>query len=232
MKKFTAPLFVIMLFLMMCMLSGCTTVMKLAVDWMNYTQDTDYRDNVPAGGWVDPEWEGVPRSVTVLYSEPMFDGYVSFKNEWPEYGGNFSGWFKQQMDYTATTLSVRADVMSVDDSAFVMERREALWRRYGTDANSVAVPLLREKYRKAVEDVVVVISPVVIVASERADTTGVKKVKALYSITDVKRGKLLAYGKVDVRGEMGRTANVSLSEKLLHLVVEGTPLYQVPMSPL
>ena len=98
MKKFTAPLFVIMLFLMMCVLSGCTTVMKLAVDWMNYTQDTDYRDNVPAGGWVDPEWEGIPRSVTVLYSEPMFDGYVSFKNEWPEYGGNFSGWFKQQMD--------------------------------------------------------------------------------------------------------------------------------------
>ena len=82
------------------------------------------------------------------------------------------------------------------------------------------------------EDVVVVISPVVIVASERADTTGVKTVKALYSITDVKRGKLLAYGKVDVRGEMGRTANVSLSEKLLHLVVEGAPLYQVPMSPL
>ena len=162
----------------------------------------------------------------------MFDGYVSFKNEWPEYGGNFSGWFKQQMDYAATTLSVRANVMSVDDSAFVMEWREALWRRYGTDADSVAVPLLREKYRKAVEDVVVVISPVVIVASERADTTGVKTVKALYSITDVKRGKLLAYGKVDVRGEMGRTANVNLSEKLLHLAVEGTPLYQVPMSPL
>lgn len=231
MKKFTAPLFVIMLFLMTCVLSGCTTVMKLAVDWMNYTQDSYYRDHVPAGGWVDPEWDGVPRSVTILYSEPMFDGYSSFKKEWPEYGGNFSGWFKQQMDYAAATLSVRAEVMSVDDSAFVMERR-ALWHRYGADADSVEVPVLREKYRDDVEEVAVVISPVVIVASERADTTGVKTVKALYSITDVKRGKVLAYGKVDVRGEMGRMANVSLPEKLLHLVVKGSPLEQVRLSPM
>ena len=231
MKKFTAPLFVIMLFLMTCVLSGCTTVMKLAVDWMNYTQDSYYRDHVPAGGWVDPEWDGVPRSVTILYSEPMFDGYSSFKKEWPEYGGNFSGWFKQQMDYAAATLSVRAEVMSVDDSAFVMERR-ALWHRYGADADSVEVPVLREKYRDDVEEVAVVISPIVIVASERADTTGVKTVKTLYSITDVKRGKVLAYGKVDVRGEMGRMANVSLSEKLLHLVVKGSPLEQVRLSPM
>lgn len=232
MKKFTAPLFVIMLFLLTCVLSGCTTVMKLAVDWMNYTQDSYYRDHVPAGGWVDPEWEGVPRSVTILYSEPMFDGYSSFKKEWPEYGGNFSGWFKQQMDYAAATLPVRAEVMSVDDSAFAMERRDALWRRQGTDADSVAVPVLREKYRDDVEEVAVVISPIVIVASERADTTGAKTVKALYSITDVKRGKVLAYGKVDVRGEMGRTTNVSLSEKLLHLVVESSPMEQVRMSPM
>lgn len=231
MKKFTAPLFVIMLFLMTCVLSGCTMVMKLAVDWMNYTQDSYYRDHVPAGGWVDPEWDGVPRSVTILYSEPMFDGYSLFKKEWPEYGGNFSGWFKQQMDYAAATLSVRAEVMSVDDSAFVMERR-ALWHRYGADADSVEVPVLREKYRDDVEEVAVVISPVVIVASERADTTGVKTVKALYSITDVKRGKVLAYGKVDVRGEMGRMANVSLPEKLLHLVVKGSPLEQVRLSPM
>ena len=231
MKKFTAPSFVIMLFLMTCVLSGCTTVMKLAVDWMNYTQDSYYRDHVPAGGWVDPEWDGVPRSVTILYSEPMFDGYSSFKKEWPEYGGNFSGWFKQQMDYAAATLSVRAEVMSVDDSAFVMERR-ALWHRYGADADSVEVPVLREKYRDDVEEVAVVISPIVIVASERADTTGVKTVKALYSITDVKRGKVLAYGKVDVRGEMGRMANVSLPEKLLHLVVKGSPLEQVRLSPM
>ena len=231
MKKFTAPLFVIMLFLMTCVLSGCTTVMKLAVDWMNYTQDSYYRDHVPAGGWVDPEWDGVPRSVTVLYSEPMFDGYSSFKKEWPEYGGNFSGWFKQQMDYAAATLSVRAEVMSVDDSAFALERR-TLWHRYGADADSVEVPVLREKYRDDVEEVAVVTSPIVIVASERADTTGVKTVKALYSITDVKRGKVLAYGKVDVRGEMGRMANVSLSEKLLHLVVKGSPLEQVRLSPM
>ena len=161
----------------------------------------------------------------------MFDGYSSFKKEWPEYGVNFSGWFKQQMDYAAATLSVRAEVMSVDDSAFVMERR-ALWHRYGADADSVEVPVLREKYRDDVEEVAVVISPIVIVASERADTTGVKTVKALYSITDVKRGKVLAYGKVDVRGEMGRMANVSLSEKLLHLVVKGSPLEQVRLSPM
>lgn len=231
MKKIIAPFFWITLFVMAGMLSGCTTVMKLAVDWMNYTQDSYYRDHVPAGGWVDPEWDGVPRSVTVLYSEPMFDGYSSFKKEWPEYGGNFSGWFKQQMDYAAATLSVRAEVMSVDDSAFALERR-AQWHRYGADADSVEVPVLREKYRDDVEEVAVVISPVVIVASERADTTGVKTVKAQYSITDVKRGKVLAYGKVDVRGEMGRKANVSLSEKLLYLVVKGSPLEQVRLSPM
>ena len=232
MKKIVAPLFWIMLFVVASVLSGCTMVMKLAVGWMNYTQDAYFRDQVPAGGWVDPEWDGIPRSVTILYSEPMFDGYASFKKEWPEYGGNFSGWFKQQMNNAAATLNARTEVMSVDDSAFAMESRKALWHRYGGDADSVAVPVLREKYRNAVEEVAVVISPIVVVASERADTTGAKTVKALYSITDVKRGKLLAYGKVDVRGEMGRTTNVSLSEKLLHLVVESSPMEQVRMSPM
>ena len=49
---------------------------------------------------------------------------------------------------------------------------------------------------------------------------------------ELQRGKVLAYGKVDVRGEMGRMANVSLSEKLLHLVVKGSPLEQVRLSPM
>ena len=48
MKKIVAPLFWITLFVVASVLSGCTMVMKLAVGWMNYTQDTYFRDGV---GW-------------------------------------------------------------------------------------------------------------------------------------------------------------------------------------
>jgi hypothetical protein len=233
MKRFFAPVSFITLFLTASLLSGCTTMIRLAVDWNQHTQASYYRDEIPSGGWVDPDWAGVPRSVTILYAEPMFDGYASLKREWPEYGSDFGRWFRQNMEYAAKTLTARAEVECVDDSAFVKEQRGVLWygRKYSA-VDTVAVPMLHRKYWDSVNEVAVVISPIVIVAEDYNDSLSAKTVKALYSIVDIRRDKVLAYGKAEASGYLDRDARASLSEILLREVVKDTPLEQISMSPL
>lgn len=233
MKRFFAPVSFITLFLTAGLLSGCTTMIRLAVDWNQHTQASYYRDEIPSGGWVDPDWTGVPRSVSILYAEPMFDGYASLKREWPEYGSNFSNWFKQKMEYAARTLTAHAEVECVYDSAFVKEQRSVLWfdRKYST-VETIDVPTLHKKYWDSVNEVAVVISPIVIVAEDYNDSLSAKTVKALYSIVDIKRDKILAYGKAEASGYLDRDARASLSEILLRKVVKDTPLEQISLSPL
>lgn len=233
MKKFATPLSLALLLLVAVLVNGCSMVLSVAAFWMDYTRESSYVDVDPAGGWVDPEWTGVPGKVAVLYAEPLFDGYASFKQEWPEYGGNFNGWFFRRMKEASKTLAARAEVERVEDTLFAMVKRDVLWksRDYKSRVQSVEVPVLRNANMDSLEDVVIAINPVVVAAEERGNDSCEKSIRALYSVVEVKSGKMLAYGVVKAAGEMGHFARESLSEVLLKEIVKGSPLETVPMSP-
>lgn len=206
-------------------LAGCTTMLGLVIGITNYTNSNRYVDFEKEYSWVDQEWNKKPTTVRFVYSEPVFDNYRFFNEEWTEYRDNFGAWFNKRLKKSAKNISKEVFVKQVGDDAFSFVPKAVpldSGRVQRNARDTLRIPSLKTNEGIA-GGVNIIIAPILVYTeNHKFDELDVRLV-ATYAIVNPSSQKILAYGKVRTYG-LSRINDFDIVSLMVDEIVSGTPL--------